>query len=144
MRILLIFLKGNDIQYNAVRKDCIDQIMVFLDPALGQHRSVHLARLLLEIIRNIYDHAEGRGQVCLKDDGHTIHFEIKDYGQKAYDLEEIIRIGVSSKAGNGKNFGVGLIKGAIRGFATDLRIELKIDTSCGFKYQGTYAYRPSE
>jgi len=142
MRTLTIFFEGSD-PSGTNSLNYIDQILEFLDPSLGISQSARLVRLFYEIIRNIYDHADGKGQLYLKDDGQTISFEIKDYGSRAYDLEAIIAIGVSSKAGSGRNFGLGLIGGMIKGYANSLGIDLIIATSHGFCYSGVYRYKRS-
>jgi hypothetical protein len=94
--------------------------------------------LMMEIAKNIFDHAGGKGSLTLMRVGKMFEFEIKDEGTQSHDYEKCR--GQSSLRGNGINFGVGL--DAIPDMAKTLGIDLKIDCSRGFCYSGTYT--PSE
>ena len=92
---------------------------------------------LNEVVKNIYDHAEGKGFVLLEKEGLVIRFMIKDYGTESYDLAEIKKAG-SKKPFNGVNYGAGICMNGIEDLAKGVGIVLQIDTSCGFTYTGTY------
>jgi len=97
-----------------------------------------LDALINEIVKSIYDHAHGIGELRLerKLDG-SIEFMIKDSGYKTFEFEQCI--GRSTLVGNGRNFGIGLAM--IQSLARTLKIDLKIDTSQGFNYSGVYRKR---
>ena len=116
-------------------------ISVFLHEAvdfIGFNDGRPLAQFLLEIVKNIYDHGGGKGYAVLHKKGRIIEFELIDLGTQRFDWSEVRRRG-STKAnqpGNRENYGLGL--GMIEDIAKDLKIDLAIDTSCGFGYKGTY------
>ena len=93
---------------------------------------------LREIVKNIYDHADGCGYCLMvkKDDG-SISFEIRNQTPQSFDLELIKRSG-SSKAGNDINYGFGVCGGGIDAFAKALGIALTLDATQGFLYIGEY------
>lgn len=94
-----------------------------------------LDALIHEIAKNIYDHAGGTGELTIEEiEPDVFSFSIRDCGTITYEFEKCI--GRSTKAGNGVNCGVGLR--IIRDHAAFLDIDLKIDTSKGFSYSGTY------
>ena len=93
-----------------------------------------LEALIHEMVKNIYDHADGRGILEIHREGELFRFQVKDHGVKAHDFE--ICFYNSSKSGNGINHGMGL--GIIMHLAHDLGMELSVDTSQGFHYSGTY------
>lgn len=90
--------------------------------------------ILYEIAKNIFDHAGGVGSLIIWRTGHTLEFVIKDGGCSTYDFATCI--GNSRLCGNGVNFGLGL--SMIVDGAKGLGINLHIDTSNGFSYQGVY------
>jgi anti-sigma regulatory factor (Ser/Thr protein kinase) len=97
-----------------------------------------LAMLMIEIIKNIYDHADGKGYIRLVRRENYLDFEIRDFSGKSYNLDKLSVAGASKKAGNGINFGVGLRM--IPQMAEDLNIQLQITTCDGFQYKGTYTF----
>jgi len=111
------------------------QLIDFLDDLVQVNVAVMFFK---EIVKNIYDHAEGKGVMTLVKGERGIYFRIKDFGKESYDFE-ILKTKGSSKAGNGTNFGIGLglIEGMADGFGV---IDFKIDCSKGFVYSGIYPY----
>jgi len=90
--------------------------------------------LIVEMAKNIFDHAHSQGHLIIRRNGSVLEFEIKDDGTEAHDFESCAIYSVS--AGNGINYGAGLE--TIRDIAFVLRINLEIDTSRGFCYRGSY------
>jgi len=63
--------------------------------------------LVMEIIKNIYDHANSTGHAYFEKDDKTISFEIVSHDTKNYPIKEQKKKGVSKKE-SGVNFGIGL------------------------------------
>jgi hypothetical protein len=118
----------------------LDQITEPIDALV--HGRIHANTMLMffrEILKNIYDHAGGTGEMTLEETKRGIDFKIKDFGREAYQLDAHKTM-PSSKAGNGVNFGVGL--SLINGMAKDLKIiDFRVDCSRGFTYSGVYPYK---
>lgn len=93
-----------------------------------------LDALIIEVAKNIFDHARGCGALRIQAHGTSFVFEIHDNGTEAYDFE-FCRANPSDLQ-NDINCGIGL--GMILDLAQSLSIDLKIDTSKGFAYSGTY------
>lgn len=91
--------------------------------------------LVMEIAKNIYDHAGGEGYALFIKTEKNILFRMSDFGEGSYDLESIAS-NSSSKAGNGINYGMGLL--CIKNCAKAANIELCISTKKGFSYKGNY------
>jgi anti-sigma regulatory factor (Ser/Thr protein kinase) len=110
----------------------------FLNP-LGERLHANSATMFFgEIVKNIHDHADGKGKAMFVMVASGVSFVIEDFGTNAYQFE-VLKKGGSSKAGNRINFGMGLY--LIEGMAKDLEIiDFKIDCSKGFKYSGIYPY----
>lgn len=132
---LKIEFTGNHVR----RNDFLEQIKESFMPFMGLDTGFMM--FVWEIVKNIYDHADGKGQLTLKKEeggeNELFHFEIKDFGTQSYDLAKIKETG-STKIDSKVNFGNGLQGGMIEGMAEDLSITLRIDTSSGFCYAGTY------
>ncbi len=100
---------------------------------IGQ--TMRLDMLLIEIAKNIFDHANGKGILMLrKQPDGTFAFEIRDHGTESYDFN-LCRARPARHA-NGLNYGLGL--GLITDLADSLGIKLSVDTSAGFAYSGIY------
>lgn len=99
-----------------------------------------LDAMLREWVKNIWDHVEDkRGSLVLErlPDGR-IRFEASDSWTKSFDFKYCQTH--SRLAGSGVNGGTGL--NSIVASAEWLEIdELKIDSSCGFRYSGIYTPR---
>jgi len=96
--------------------------------------------LVNEISKNIWDHANGKGQITLEAVDETLNFEIKDYGTESYDIEKIRQAG-SRLAGNHINHGHGICGGMIEGIAEGNKVKnFHVDTSCGFTYSGSIPF----
>ncbi|MFA5935117.1 MAG: hypothetical protein WC827_04510 [Candidatus Paceibacterota bacterium] len=102
------------------------QILMIIRFFIGQNLN-GLCMLFLEIFRNIYDHANGTGKIVLIKNTNSIKFIIFDFG-KGNKLTKIRNDKV--------NFGAGV--SMIKDIAESLGIELKVDTSKGFYYEGIY------
>ncbi len=95
--------------------------------------------LLQDMIKNIYDHAQGKGRLEVVLEGDRLSFLVRDYVLKSYDWAEIKKHG-STKAylpGNTVNYDQGIRGNLITGPVEDLNCKLEIDTSAGFTYVGT-------
>ncbi len=90
--------------------------------------------LIKEIAKNIFDHAHGLGSLVIEILDDSYEFEIRDDGEKQYDFEYCKKN--STAVGNGINCGFGL--GVITTIPRDGEIDLRIDTSRGFRYSGTF------
>ena len=135
-----IVFEGNDIS----REEFEGNFLNFFDDFLGsletnpQH--IQFYTLLWEMIKNIYDHAEGKGKVILSMQNLQVDFLVKDFGTANFDLNKI-KVHGSTKLGNGINSGLGLCMGLIEDSAKGIDIDLKINTSRGFCYTGIYKLR---
>ena len=89
--------------------------------------------LFVEIVRNIYEHAEGQGEAEIRFDKSQPEFIIFDYGKECFDIKTVIARGSTKSDGCRGN---GLCGGLIQVAAIKLGIELTIDTSRGFCYIG--------
>lgn len=90
--------------------------------------------LIIEIAKNIFDHADATGSLLIERKGDSFEFLIKDGGKVSYNWDECV--GHSRLAGNGVNFGAGLE--LILDMAETLKIDLHVDTTKGFSYSGVY------
>jgi len=112
-----------------------DELLNFLEIKKGQGRASVFV-LIREVVKNIYQHADGKGKVLVSiNRAGILCFIARDFGTAAFDLAEIKRHG-STKMGNGENYGFGLCGGMIEMTAQDLHMRLRIDTSRGFYYRG--------
>jgi len=136
MKTKRLVFKGNEISRNAFLDNFIAENVNFF----GVDINHSFLLLLVEIAKNIYDHANGKGELVFLMDGDEVDFVIRDYGTKKYWLFWVKLFG-STKSGNGINFGKGLSGGMIERCAKDLGIDLKIDTTSGFCYSGKYKFR---
>jgi len=132
MRELKIVFEGNNISRKDFLQNFTNSTIVFVG-----EKHTGFVMLLREILKNIYDHADGLGQITLVNDNDSICFDIFDFGTESFNLMQI-KAGTSTKSGNGINFGSGIIGGMIEDYASALKIELEIDTSNGFRYKGIY------
>ena len=104
---------------------------------MDRNKKMQLFYLLREIIKNIYDHAEGMGSVLLKQiDTGRILFKVCSPGN-SYDFQKLKKE-PSSKQGNKINFGRGLF--LIESMLQDFTENYSVDTSAGFCYQGEFPY----
>ncbi len=125
------------------RCEFLGQITEPIDRLLRGRIHIHTMLMFFrEILKNVYDHADGMGRMTLEEDAHGIRFEILDFGTEAYQFD-VLMAKPSSKAGNGINYGVGL--GLIEGMAASLKIiDFRLDCSRGFTYSGVYPYETCE
>ena len=93
-----------------------------------------LDALIHEIVKNIFDHAYGKGSLVIEECDAGFTFVVRDDGQETYDFDACK--GFSRLVGNGINFGKGLEM--IPQIAAELGIDLIIDTTHGFSYSGFY------
>lgn len=94
--------------------------------------------VISEMIKNIYDHANGEGYALLEKDINQISFEITDLGKNKFDYEKALASGRSSK--NTKyNFGIGLQ--TIKEICENLQIKLEITQSDkSLSYKGVWEH----
>lgn len=100
-------------------------------------RRMALDALCAEILKNIIDHANGRGSLVIVFTNGAFEFTMRDESTESFNLETC-RKG-SRFAGdptNTTNHGAGL--GIIDDIAATYHIQLVIDTSRGFCYSGVY------
>jgi len=119
-------------------QDCEDRVE-FLSHSVGALRKF-LGRYPLpfftEIVKNIWDHADGRGRILIVkytiSSGDFFLFSARDEGKESYSFMDHIHN--SRLRGNGVNFGRGL--DLIDDFGKDLCVRLYISTEKGFHYSG--------
>ncbi|MEI7480487.1 MAG: hypothetical protein WCJ59_02560 [bacterium] len=129
---LMMIFTGTDVKRSVFLREIHYRVMEYVD-----HYGMGINSLLVEIAKNIYDHANGRGSLTITpQDDETYLFEIWDEGTGGYDFEEIIRSEKSRLKGNGVNCGAGLTQ--IQDYADTFTTSFKIDTTKGFRYSGTY------
>ncbi len=131
MRELHIEFKGN----GTPRNQFVREILVELLAYFGDSNNA-LIQLVLEIIKNNWDHAEGKGSLAVTERSPgTFEFRVTDGGTAPVDLEIACR--GSTKAGNGTNYGIGM--GMIKDLgAMTCFTDFKIDTTAGFTYSGIF------
>ncbi len=118
---LLIEFNGRSKKQDKFLSDFVHTAAGFLDEEKRIHAN-EMVTFLQEMVKNIYDHAEGKGKVKLTRIGRGIHFKVEDFGDKRHD------------------FGQGLF--LIQGMARDLKIiAFEINCSRGFTYTGIYPYK---
>jgi len=90
--------------------------------------------MLTEIVKNIYDHNNGRGYAKLREgtDG-KIYFELANIVES-----ESTKSAVINYKKDGVNYGFGVTVGGIKTIAQELNINLEFDISAGFLYKGAY------
>ncbi len=139
MRKNRIIFNGNSIPREKFRENFQNFFEDFLGDLSKHPQHIQFYTLLWEIVKNIYDHADGQGEVVLSVEACELHFVVRDFGTKSFDLEKIKKIG-STKCGNGVNFGFGIVGGGINSLAKGIGISLELDTSQGFSYSGDYKF----
>ncbi len=122
MSKLEMVFEGNDTS----RDKFCQQVLMIIRFFLGQNLN-GFYMLFLEMFRNIYDHANGKGKIVLIKNNNSIKFIIFDFG-KGNKLTKI--------RNNKVNFGVGILM--IKDIVESLKIELKVNTSKCFRYEGIY------
>ena len=130
-----LLFKGTDI----TREDFLNAFIEFLSknsllPEKGLEPCVMFFK---EIVKNIYDHAHGKGEAHFSLQGDKVIFYIKDFGTESFDLKKIRETG-STKVGNGFNFGTGISAGAIKELARCSNIRFRMRTAKGFSFCGVY------
>lgn len=98
-----------------------------------------LDAVINEIVKNIFDHADGRGSLVIRRlKGGFLEFHIQDEGKETHDFE-YCRTHSRLAGKTGHNYGIGL--DMITDLAGGLGIHLKVDTCRGFSYSGVYTPR---
>ena len=90
-----------------------------------------------EIAKNMWDHADGKGSFHFIRDELDVRFWICDQGREGFSLATIKK-GGSSKAGNGTNFGAGVIGGMIDDWSREAGLSYTLNPERGFEYTGTF------
>lgn len=122
---------------NSSRSDFLTKMSrMLLDKLTYAHRE--LIVLMIEMLKNIHDHTNGRGEIYIKKTDSYIEFEIRDYGRDSFDIKSLSKRGVSAKKDTGVNFGAGLGTILDPKIHKGIGLKLKLDASCGFKYTGKY------
>jgi hypothetical protein len=131
-----IRFNGKSKPRNIFLRDFREQLIEFMG-GLDNYSTIPFVMFCNEIVKNIYDHANGLGWGTFRREGNKIFFEIGDHGIESFDLEEIKKLG-STKIGNGINFRAGLCGDMIVDMAKTLKIKLEIITLKGFRYNGIF------
>lgn len=103
-----------------------------------QPKSAHpnLWLIILEIVKNIYDHSGADGIFLAEDEGDVFSFLAFDFGERSFPPFKTLRDETaargSSKGENGVNQGSGLY--FIDASARGMKMELRVDTERGFEY----------
>jgi len=131
-----IVFEGNTIDRDTFLSDkFLYPLVAFLETNIHSTASRHFAMFAKEIVKNIYDHADGFGEATFEKKDDFLKFEIKDYGAKSYDLEALKTGGTTKDTKYNKGIG---LKMMIPAMAESLGIDLKIDSSHGFTYTGEW------
>lgn len=111
--------------------------------------------ILMEMVKNIYDHGGRRGEVVVQIDADGAIFEVRDFGEgykggsAAKDFDSIAEFhenyGSSLCEVSSENLGIGLslIKGGLDGIQKIAKVEYKIVTSPSFCYSGKITFEES-
>lgn len=91
--------------------------------------------MVIEMLKNIYDHSENKGYAHFTKTQNTIIFEIKNNTDTTFNYQKYMEIGLSSKETK-ENYGIGL--GVIDELSKQLDIKLKIDQTKGLCYKGIW------
>jgi anti-sigma regulatory factor (Ser/Thr protein kinase) len=127
-KVLILILDGTSMKRQQFLNYIRNSIIIFT-------RNAMLIDVLInEISKNIYDHADRKGEIIITQIGGKYFFIVRDYGCNEYTFSNCI--GHSTKKGNGVNCNMGL--GMILEYAESFKIILCIDTSKGFCYSGFY------
>ena len=99
---------------------------------MDNHGELTVLRVLLEIVKNIHDHAFGWGYLILKrlEDG-SLEFEAGNTILPESAIPEL-------PEKDWKNFGLGLNEGMIFGYAKSIGLVLTFDVKSGYVFRGTY------
>lgn len=110
--------------------EILRQLLVVFD-----NRNNELVQLTLEIVKNNFDHAQGKGYLVLEETApRTFRFEIGDYGTEKFDLDHV-RTHSTGKPGKNFNAGTGMIDDMS---SAECFSDFKIDTEKGFTYSGVF------
>lgn len=135
---LHIVFEGNSIERDIfLSENFAYRLTDFLKGTIHQTLCIHFAMFAKEIVKNIYDHADGLGEATFELKNNCLTFEIKDYGTHAYNLEELKAGGTTKDTPYNKGIG---LKMMIPDMAEALGVSLQVDCSHGFIYKGTWDY----
>ena len=126
-----IIFEGNNIDRVLFLEHFRDKVLRFF----GMEDGVRVYMFSKEMIKNIFDHAGGRGESTFEKSENFVLFEVKDYGEGKYDFQELKSRG-TSKPESGNNFGVGLT--SVESMNEMSGVEIKINTEKGFSYSGKF------
>lgn len=90
--------------------------------------------IMLEAVKNIYDHGNGKATIILIQDHQSITFDLKDGNSKKISFLESSDLSKWKKvSGHNCGHGLGLIKNHYSNFVTDFIID---DSKGGINYSG--------
>ncbi|MFZ2038687.1 MAG: hypothetical protein WAV11_02015 [Minisyncoccia bacterium] len=123
-----------------IRSEFLRKVKDTIMGSLDCDNANYVAMFLVEIIKNIYDHADGYGEAKLterQDEPNIFDFVVFDEGTIRYDFEECLRKSefAGDKLNHPENYGIGL--GLIMDLSDMKGVTLAIDTTKGFRYTGT-------
>ena len=93
------------------RNDFLDILRDYFFESFSRFKMQNImGAFFIEIIKNIYDHAKGFGEMILEEKDDFIYFQIKDFGKEKIDLETIGKIFYSTKKhlDDSPNRGIGM------------------------------------
>ncbi len=137
---LHVVFEGNHIDRDVFLSEKFIRVLrKFLEePTVEDDQYLVFVMLAKEIVKNIYDHADGKGEATFIKNSDSLSFEIKDYGTVEYDL--VALQGGGSTKHTSYNRGIGLCR-MIPDMADVLGINLHTDCTKGFTYTGEWMYK---
>jgi hypothetical protein len=127
---------GTDIPRDNYLEDIKNRLFPFVNNKI--HYWNVFSMMIIEMLKNIYDHAGGNGYALFIKSNETISFQIKSFSSEEFDYLLWSEPGKSSKDTK-YNRGIGL--SIIEGTAEQLEIDLKIEQSEGLLYKGVWVYK---
>jgi anti-sigma regulatory factor (Ser/Thr protein kinase) len=147
MDVRVLLIEWDEDPMSCERKKFIDVYRKFWRPLFPQNREANFELCMHEIVKNIYDHANGKGVLKTTIMGKRIEFEAYDFGpgytgpspDKSFQV--IRKLGTTTTP-NKTNFGLGL--STVDAAFTGLRgngyenVHLSVSTFPYFHYKGGY------
>jgi len=139
MRTKTITFEGRGESGDAFCNHFFKEIESFISLTDGP-RSQCLLRMLLEIVRNIYDHAEGWGYLKLSElENNCVEFEIGNLDKSESSPKCTLKhFGKKSWDNHGAGLGCDGKQGMIFTYAESIDLQLNMDIQNGYVFRGVF------